>query len=89
VIRPDHCPVAERHFAPRVAFELQPAHKEFEMNRDQAKGRMKEAAGKVQQKAGKAAGSLKHQAKGLAKQATGKVQKSVGDARNDAEKDVY
>jgi len=89
VVRPDQGVVAERLFAPWVALELQPAHKEFEMNRDQVKGRVKEAAGKVQQKAGKAAGSLKHQAKGLAKQATGKVQKTAGDARDDAEKGRY
>lgn len=56
------------------------------MNRDQVKGRMKEAGGKMQQKAGKAAGSKKHQAKGLVKQASGKLQKSAGDARDDAEK---
>lgn len=56
------------------------------MNRDQAKGRMKEAGGKIQQKAGKASGSLKQQAKGLGKQAEGKVQKNVGDARDDLER---
>jgi uncharacterized protein YjbJ (UPF0337 family) len=56
------------------------------MNRDQVKGRMKEAEGKVQQKAGKAAGSLKHQVKGAAKQVAGKVQKNAGDARSGAEK---
>jgi uncharacterized protein YjbJ (UPF0337 family) len=56
------------------------------MNRDQVKGRMKEAVGKAQQKAGEATGSLKHQAKGLAKQVVGKTQKTVGDARDDAEK---
>lgn len=56
------------------------------MNRDQAKGRMKEAGGKLQQKAGKAMGSPKHQLKGMAKQAAGKLQKNAGDARNDAEK---
>jgi uncharacterized protein YjbJ (UPF0337 family) len=56
------------------------------MNRDQVKGRMKEAGGKIQQKAGKVAGSLKQQAKGLAKQVEGKVQKNVGDARADSEK---
>ena len=52
------------------------------MNRDQVKGRMKEAGGKIQQKAGEATGSLKHQAKGLIKQGSGKLQKNVGDARN-------
>ena len=56
------------------------------MNRDQVKGRMKEAGGKIQQKAGKASGSLKQQAKGLMKQGTGKLQKNAGDARDDAEK---
>jgi uncharacterized protein YjbJ (UPF0337 family) len=59
------------------------------MNRDQVKGRMKEAGGKLQQKAGKASGSLKHQAKGLAKLGAGKVQKNAGDARDDAEKGRY
>ena len=59
------------------------------MNRDQVKGRMKEAAGKVQQKAGKATGSIKTQAKGLAKSVEGKVQKNVGDTRDDAEKNRY
>jgi len=56
------------------------------MNHDQAKGRMNEALGKVQEKAGKAIGSVKQQAKGLAREAGGKIQKTVGDARNDAEK---
>ena len=59
------------------------------MNRDQVKGRMKEAGGKMQQKAGKASGSLKHQAKGLMKQASGKLQKNAGDARNNSEKGRY
>ena len=59
------------------------------MNRDQVKGRMKEAGGKLQQKAGKASGSLKQQAKGLVKQGSGKLQKNAGDARNDAEKGRY
>ena len=56
------------------------------MNRDQVKGRIKEAGGKIQQEAGKATGSLKHQAKGLVKQGTGKLQKNAGDARNNSEK---
>jgi uncharacterized protein YjbJ (UPF0337 family) len=56
------------------------------MNRDQVKGRVKEATGKVQKEVGKATGSVSQQAKGLAKEAVGKVQKNVGDARDDAEK---
>lgn len=55
------------------------------MNRDQVKGRMKEAGGKVQQKAGKAIGSPKQELKGAAKQVAGKVQKTAGDARDDVE----
>ena len=54
------------------------------MNRDQVKGRVKDAAGKIQREAGEAAGSLKQQAKGVARQAEGKVQKAAGDARADA-----
>ena len=54
------------------------------MNRDQVKGRAKDAAGKIQLEAGKATGNLTQQAKGLAKQAVGKVQKTAGDAREDA-----
>lgn len=56
------------------------------MNRDQVKGRMKEAAGTIEQKAGKATGNRSAEAKGLVKRGAGKVQKAAGDARNDAEK---
>lgn len=51
------------------------------MNKDQAKGALKDAAGKVQQKTGEAVGSEKQQAKGLGKQAEGKTQKAYGDAK--------
>ena len=51
------------------------------MNRDQIKGRAKEGAGALQQKAGKLMGSPKHRAKGLMKRGVGKVQKAIGDAR--------
>ena len=51
------------------------------MNKDQVKGTVKDAAGKVQQEAGKAVGSEEQQAKGLGKQAAGKTQKLVGDAK--------
>jgi uncharacterized protein YjbJ (UPF0337 family) len=57
------------------------------MNRDQVKGRMKDAGGKIQEKAGKATGNRSQQAKGLVKQGVGKVQKTVGDARNETDKD--
>lgn len=51
------------------------------MNKDQVKGAIKEAAGKVQTKAGEAMGSNKQQAKGMAKQAEGKAQKAVGNVK--------
>ena len=51
------------------------------MNKDQVKGTVKEAAGKVQQKAGKLLGSPEQEAKGLTKKLQGKAQKKVGDAK--------
>jgi len=51
------------------------------MNKDQVKGAVKEAAGKVQQKAGKMIGNPKQEAKGLATKLEGKVQKKIGDAK--------
>ncbi|MCK7494897.1 MAG: CsbD family protein [Comamonadaceae bacterium] len=54
------------------------------MNSDHIKGATKDAAGKVQRKAGEAMGSTEHQAKGTAKQAEGKTQKKVGDLREAA-----
>ena len=56
------------------------------MNTDQVKGAVKDAAGKVQQKAGEVVGSTSQQAKGIEKQVEGKVQKAVGDVKNVAKK---
>lgn len=56
------------------------------MNKDQVKGAVKDAAGKVQRKAGEAMGSNKQQAKGMAKQAEGKMQKADGDMKDSAVK---
>ena len=51
------------------------------MNKDQVKGAVKEAAGKLQQKTGKILGSHKQQAKGLVTKIEGQAQKKVGDAK--------
>jgi uncharacterized protein YjbJ (UPF0337 family) len=51
------------------------------MNKDQLKGVIKEAAGKVQEKIGEVTGSATQQAKGLAKEVEGKAQKKAGDAK--------
>ncbi|MCE3252708.1 MAG: CsbD family protein [Cellvibrio sp.] len=52
------------------------------MNKDQVKGTVKQAAGKVQQKTGEAIGSEKQQAKGIGKQVEGKIQKGFGDLKD-------
>ncbi len=57
------------------------------MNRDQAKGHMKDIAGKARQKVGAMSGDRKQQAKGMAQRAAGKAQKAVGDAKNIARRD--
>ncbi|MEJ7928348.1 CsbD family protein [Ramlibacter sp. AN1015] len=60
------------------------------MNKDQAKGSMKEVAGKAQKEMGDALDSPKHEGKGMAREAEGKVQKNYGEAKegvNDAMRD--
>lgn len=56
------------------------------MNKDQVKGSLKEAAGKVQEKTGEVVGSKTQQAKGMAKEADGKTQKAAGDVKNAVKK---
>ena len=51
------------------------------MNKDQVKGVAKDAAGKVQEQAGKLVGSKEQQIKGLSKQISGKTQRGVGDVK--------
>ncbi|MCT9812400.1 CsbD family protein [Acidovorax sp. Be4] len=54
------------------------------MNKDQIKGALKDAAGKVQQKAGEVINCRQQQVKGIAKQVEGKTQKAVGDVKEAA-----
>jgi uncharacterized protein YjbJ (UPF0337 family) len=56
------------------------------MNRDQVKGTVKEAAGKVQQKAGQLLGSKEQQARGLKKQMEGHIQKTAGNVKDAVKK---
>lgn len=51
------------------------------MNKDQIKGVVKDAAGQVQEKAGKIIGSTEQQLKGIQKQAEGHAQKTAGDVK--------
>ena len=55
------------------------------MNKDQVKGVARDVAGKVQEEAGRLAGSKEQQVKGLSKQISGKVQKGVGDVKQAVE----
>ena len=52
------------------------------MNKDQVTGAIKDAAGKVQAKAGELVGNPTQQVKGMAKQAEGKAQKKLGDVKD-------
>lgn len=54
------------------------------MNKDVAKGSMKEAAGKVQKGFGKMVDSPKHEIEGGMKEAEGKVQKAAGHLKEAA-----
>ena len=53
------------------------------INKDQVEGRVKEAAGKVQQTAGKVMGSTKQQVQGAVNEAAGKAQATYGDVKSD------
>lgn len=51
------------------------------MNKDQAKGTVKNITGKVQEKAGKLMGDKEQQVKGLNKQIEGTAQNTFGDVK--------
>ena len=51
------------------------------MNKHQIKGRLKEAAGEVQEQAGKLIGSKEQEVKGHAREQAGKAQKKAGDLK--------
>ena len=55
------------------------------MNKDQAKGAAKDAAGELQENVGKLTGDKEQQAKGEARQVEGKLQKGVGDVKEGIE----
>jgi uncharacterized protein YjbJ (UPF0337 family) len=58
------------------------------INKDQVEGRAKEAAGKVQEVAGKAVGSTTQQVKGAVNKAAGAAQAKYGDVKNDIKSDM-
>lgn len=56
------------------------------MNKDQIKGRVKEAEGKVKEVAGKVSGKESLEQKGKLQKAAGKVQAGYGDAKSHIKK---
>jgi uncharacterized protein YjbJ (UPF0337 family) len=58
------------------------------MNKDQVKGRMKEAGGKVKEVTGKVTGNEALEAEGKVDQATGKVQAGYGDLKEDIKDEI-
>jgi uncharacterized protein YjbJ (UPF0337 family) len=58
------------------------------MNKDQFRGRIKEAKGKLKKVAGKVASNKDLERKGKIQNASGKVQAKYGDLREDVKKSV-
>ena len=56
------------------------------MNKDQVKGRLKEAEGKVKEVTGKIVGNKSLEIKGKVEKTAGKVQAGYGDFRNEVKK---
>lgn len=53
------------------------------INKDQVEGRVKEAAGKVHEVAGRTVGSTKHEVEGKVDKNVGAAQAKLGDAKED------
>lgn len=58
------------------------------VNKDQVSGVAKQAKGAVKEAAGKALGNKQMQAEGAVDKVAGKVQKGVGDARETVKKSI-
>ena len=56
------------------------------MNKDQVKGRIKEAEGKAKEVAGKVVGNKNLETRGVVQKNVGKIQKGLGDIKDDLKK---
>ena len=67
----------------RKSFDaVQPIHeRDTSMNKDQVKGRVEEAKGNIKEAAGKAVGNPNLQSEGTADKVAGKAQATLGDAK--------
>jgi uncharacterized protein YjbJ (UPF0337 family) len=63
-----------------------PRQKEIEVNKDQVKGKGKEAVGSAREEAGRVTGNEDLEAKGAAQKTEGKVQHGVGTVKDRAGK---
>lgn len=61
---------------------------EVSMNKDQAKGRIKEAKGKAKKVTGKVIGDKSMETEGKVDEALGKVQRGYGDLKDDLEDEL-
>lgn len=68
---------------PAAAPKGQPSSKETRMNKDQVKGRIKEATSKVKEVTGKVVGNESLEAEGKVNQVVGEVQADYGDLKED------
>ncbi len=57
------------------------------MNKDQIKGRVEEAKGSIKEAAGRMTGKPDLQDRGTAQKAAGKVQKTYGDVKDEVKKE--
>jgi len=69
-----------------VRYRLSTYKQERTMNKDQVKGRVEQAKGKVKEIAGRAVGNPRVEAEGDVEQLAGKLQKTYGDAKSEAKK---
>lgn len=58
------------------------------MNKDQVKGRIDEASGKMKEAAGRTVGNPDMEDRGTAQKVGGKAQKAYGDVKEDLKKDL-
>ena len=58
------------------------------MNKDQIKGRVEEATGKIKEAAGRTMGNPDLEDRGTAQKVGGKAQKAYGDVKEDLKKDL-
>jgi uncharacterized protein YjbJ (UPF0337 family) len=69
-------------------FAFHQLSKEFAMNKDQVEGRATQAKGDIKEAAGKLLGNQKLQGEGLVDQAKGKTQAVYGDAKEQVRKGI-